>query len=52
LKLLSELPGTRFERSDVLMALCHYLSSPAHIGNYHEEEILKEVSESIVSSMH
>ena len=49
LRLLHELPGTRFERSDVLMTLCQYLSSS---GNYHEEEILKEVAESIVSSMH
>ena len=52
LQLAKELIGTRFSRPDVLMTLCQCLSSKTLTVNYHQEQILKELSEFIVSSLH
>ena len=50
--LTKELLGTRFNRPDVLMTLCQSLSSRTLNYDHDEGQILKEVSEHIISSIH
>ena len=50
--LIKELLGTRLKNPDVSTTLCQSLSSRTLICDHHQEQILKEVSEHIISSIH
>lgn len=51
-KLLSELHGVRFDRTDVLITFCDVLASGTSTKSSYEEKVLKEVSECVTTSMH